>query len=212
MMPTMTPATADTYHHGDLPNALRAAAVDVIAEKGLGGFSLREVARRAGVSHTAPAHHFGDMAGLLTSLAAEGFEHLAEEMSVATEGIDDPAERIVALGQAYVRVGSTYPSHCEVMFRDDLVHDDDPRLQHCGLTAYAVLHDGVVALAEADGLELDVETAARTLWSAMQGLLVLYPKMVGIDETQDRMPPRRDDLVVEFTETIVAGLRARFAG
>ena len=72
MMTSVTSAT--TYHHGDLPNALRRAAVEVIEERGLGAFSLREVARRAGVSHTAPAHHFGDMRGLLTSVAIEGFD------------------------------------------------------------------------------------------------------------------------------------------
>src|SRR5258707_3669661 len=67
----------DRYHHGDLPNALRRAAVEVIEERGLAAFSLREVARRAGVSHNAPAHHFGDVRGLLTSLAVEGFDLLS---------------------------------------------------------------------------------------------------------------------------------------
>jgi AcrR family transcriptional regulator len=200
----------DRYHHGDLPNALRRAAVEVIAEKGLGGFSLREVARRAGVSHTAPAHHFGDMAGLLTSLAAEGFAHLAEETATAIAGIDDPAERMVALGQAYVRVGAQYPSHCEVMFRDDLLHDDDPDLEQWGWTAYGVLHGAVTALAEDEQLDLDVDAAARLCWSAMQGLLTLYPKFVHIDARYGATTPARDDLVVDFTETLVAGLRSRF--
>ena len=74
-MITVTSAT-DRYHHGDLPNALLRAAVEVIEERGLGAFSQREVARRAGVSHNAPAHHFGDTRGLLTSLAIQGFEVL----------------------------------------------------------------------------------------------------------------------------------------
>jgi AcrR family transcriptional regulator len=83
-------AMTDRYHHGDLPNALRAAAVDVIAESGIGGFSLREVARRAGVSHNAPAHHFGDMTGLLTSLAVEGFVHLRDDTSAAIAASTTP--------------------------------------------------------------------------------------------------------------------------
>ena len=65
-MPPQAPTRP--YHHGNLPDALRAAAAEVITEKGVGGFSLREVARRAGVSHTAPAHHFGDTTGLLKVL------------------------------------------------------------------------------------------------------------------------------------------------
>ena len=69
-----------TYHHGDLPAALRAATAQLVSEKGPSGFSLREVARRAGVSHAAPAHHFGDAEGMLTSVAAEGFAKLADEL------------------------------------------------------------------------------------------------------------------------------------
>ena len=93
------------YHHGNLPTALRCAAAEVITEHGLGGFSLREVARRAGVTHTASAHHFGDVTGLLTSLAAEGFERLYEVTSAAVAEHADPVERLVALGQAYVATG-----------------------------------------------------------------------------------------------------------
>ena len=92
----VTSATAEQqpYHHGDLPNALRRAAVEVIAERGLGAFSLREVARRSGVSHTAPAHHFGDVRGLLTSIAEEGFEALRAVTQAAADQHTDPAERV----------------------------------------------------------------------------------------------------------------------
>jgi AcrR family transcriptional regulator len=85
---------AERYHHGDLPNALLAAAAEVITEKGVGGFTLREVARRAGVPHAAPAYHFGDSRGLLTSLAVQAFELFAEHMDAAGRGIDDPAEQL----------------------------------------------------------------------------------------------------------------------
>ncbi len=66
------------YHHGDLRRALLAAALEAIEESGPAALSLRDLARRAGVSHAAPAHHFGDKAGLLTALAAEGFDLLAD--------------------------------------------------------------------------------------------------------------------------------------
>jgi len=197
----------DRYHHGDLPNALRRAATEVILEKGVGGFSLREVARRAGVSHNAPAHHFGDTTGLLTSLAIEAFEHLAENTRGAIEGIDDPEMRLVALGQAYVRTGATYPAHCEIMFRDDLIDEDDPALQRVGLDAYTVLVDAVAYLADTDELDIDVDEASRLCWSAMQGLLVLHPSMTRLDHLAGREPVGRDHLVTRFTETIIAGLR-----
>src|SRR6476469_9901859 len=115
-------ATAtDRYHHGDLANALRRAAVDVIDERGMAGFSLREVARRAGVSHTAPAHHFGDVKGLLTSVAAEGFEALRQVTSEAAARHTEPVEQLRAIGEAYVALARSNPGHCVVMFRTDLV-------------------------------------------------------------------------------------------
>ena len=65
---------SDNYHHGDLQNALLQAVGEIIEEKGVGAVSLREAARRAGVSHSAPAHHFGDKIGMLTAFARKGFE------------------------------------------------------------------------------------------------------------------------------------------
>ena len=196
------------YHHGNLPTALRCAAADVITEQGLGAFSLREVARRAGVSHTAPAHHFGDVTGLLTSLAAEGFEKLHEVMSAAVAEQSDPAERLVALGRAYVVTGERYPAHCEVMFRADLIHDDDPHLQEVGVCAYGVLRDTVAAVCTAEQLDVDVDEASKLCWAAMQGLLVLHPSMVHLDLLAGRQPVERDTLVVRFAHLLLDGLRA----
>ena len=86
------------YHHGDLERALKAAAVDLITEVGPAGFSLREVARRAGVSHAAPAHHFGDSRGLLTALAVDGFRHLATQLAAARSGETDPQRQLEHIG------------------------------------------------------------------------------------------------------------------
>jgi AcrR family transcriptional regulator len=196
------------YHHGNLPTVLRRAAAEVITEQGLGSFSLREVARRAGVSHTAPAHHFGDVTGLLTSLACEGFEKLYEAMSAAAAEHSEPAERLVAIGQAYVATGALYPAHCEVMFRADVVHQDDPQLQHVGVCAYGVLHETVAAVCTAEHLDVDVDDAAKLCWAAMQGLLVLHPSMVRLDEMGGQEPVSRDTLVVSFAQLLTDGFRA----
>lgn len=200
------------YHHGNLPVALRGAAAEVISEHGLGGFSLREVARRAGVSHTAPAHHFGDVTGLLTSLAAEGFEKLYDVTSAAIAERTDPVERLVALGQAYVATGVDYPAHCQVMFRSDLIHDDDPHVQDAGVRAYGVLLDAVASLSAAERLDIDVDEAAKLCWASMQGLLVLHPSMVHLDVLAGRAPVPRETLVVRFTELVIDGLRAHRRG
>jgi len=201
--------TSDTYHHGDLPNALRCAAAEVIAEKGLGHFSLREVARRAGVSHAAPAHHFGDTTGLLTSLAVQGFDHLATVLAETTVGIDDPEARLVAVGRGYVETGLRYPAHCQVMFRADVVDCEDPAYQAAGERAYAVLTDAIRAVAAAENPDLDIDDAAELCWSTMQGLLVLHPNMVRRRETFGLPVLDLENRVTTFTRLLIEGLRAR---
>ena len=194
---------------GHLPDALRAAAVDVINEKGLSGFSLREVTRRAGVSHAAPAYHFQNAAGLLTSLAIEAFVHLRERLESAGDGIDDPIERLVALGQGYVRVGRDYPAHCEVAFRTDVLDNDNPDLQAAGLAAYAVLESAVRAIADRYNPALDVSSAANLAWSAMQGLLVLHPKMTLIAQTNGDPQEDIEVTAAKFGRLLADGFRAR---
>ena len=113
----------------------------MIGERGLAAFSLREVARRAGVSHNAPAHHFGDTRGLLTSLAVEGFEVLYATAREATAPYDDPVDRLTAMGIAYVELARTHRAHCDIMFRVDLVDPDDPALIAAGERAYGQLEE-----------------------------------------------------------------------
>jgi AcrR family transcriptional regulator len=203
----VTSVTPDRYHHGDLPNALRRAAADVIGEQGLGSFSLREVARRAGVSHTAPAHHFGDVRGLLTSLATEGFVHLRESSQAAVAAHVDPAERLTAMGEAYVLLATEHPAHCEVMFRTDVIDPDDQRLREAGMAAHAVLHATVSELIEAEGLDVDVDVAAELCWAAMQGLVVLQPKLALLDTMAGAEPVAVETRVRRLTTLMLDGIR-----
>ncbi len=189
-----------------LPDALRAAAAAVIIERGLGAFSIREVARRAGVSHAAPGYHFGDSTGLLTALAVEGFENLRREMVDAASAEDDPVERLTAIGRAYVRVAQRFPAHCEVIFREDLVHADDPELNATGLAAFTVLRDTVQAIADAHNPTLDVLTAAELCWSTMQGLVQILPKLDRIDDKSGVATSEADERVAAFTTLLVHGL------
>src|SRR5262245_39666864 len=125
-----------SYHHGNLRQALTQAALELVREQGAAALSLREVARRAGVSHAAPAHHFGDKAGLLTALATEGFIRFTEaQRAGAARGGDDPMRRFGWLGWAYVMFAAEHAAYFEVMFRPELLRRDDAALAQASRAA-----------------------------------------------------------------------------
>src|SRR6266487_7090583 len=107
------PPVTRPYHHGDLRAALLRAAVETITEAGPAAMSMREVARRAGVTHAAATYHFGDKAGLLTALAVDGYRLLGHALREAHEN----RQSFLELGVAYVRFAVTHRAHFEVMFR-----------------------------------------------------------------------------------------------
>lgn len=154
------------YHHGDLRRALLAAALEAVGEVGPAALSLRDLARRAGVSHAAPAHHFGDKAGLLTALAAQGFDLLAQTL-VATN--DDFLEA----GVAYVDFAVTHRAYFEVMFRPELYRADDPELIAARERSGAALRSGVAALS-GDGHPVDTDRDALAAWSIAHGFATLW--------------------------------------
>ncbi|MER6916120.1 TetR/AcrR family transcriptional regulator [Streptomyces sp. NPDC000594] len=121
--------TERAYHHGDLRRALLTAALDVIATEGPAALSLRDLARRAGVSHAAPAHHFKDRAGLLTAIAVEGHGLLSAALGGADDLRDLPdLNDLRDLGVRYVRFATAHPAHFQTMFRPELLRPDDPEL------------------------------------------------------------------------------------
>lgn len=198
-----------SYHHGDLAQELRLVAADLIAERGAGGFSLREVARRAGVSHAAPTHHFGDATGLLTAVAIDALQHLHDAVSAAAEGIDDPRDRLVAMGRAYVEVSVAHPGHCAVAFRHDLVNADDPDYLAAADAAHGGFFAVVAQIAEVVDEPFDVGTATSLGWATMQGLVELYSNMEEIGERHGQgTPPPIGDVAEQFGEIIVRGLSA----
>lgn len=153
-----------TYHHGDLRRTLLTAALDVIATEGPDALSLRDLARRAGVSHAAPAHHFKDRTGLLTAVAAEGYTLFADALAAAP----DLRER----GVAYVRFATGHPAHFQVMFRPELHHADDPGLLAAKARATEALRTGISALSEA-GRGGDDRLAGIAAWSLAHGFATL---------------------------------------
>lgn len=165
-----------TYHHGDLPAALLRSVRELVAEGGVGAVSVRAVARRTGVSHAAPAHHFGDRGGLLAALAAEGFRAfntaLRERLAVLPADATG-ADALTTMGRAYIEFGLANPEYYTVMFRPEMVDGDDPGLDEAGARAFGA----VVALARvclAPGTDDEtVLTTAVTVWSAVHGFVSL---------------------------------------
>jgi AcrR family transcriptional regulator len=168
---------ARPYHHGDLRRALLDAAVEVLAEAGPSALSLRHLARRAGVSHAAPAHHFGDRAGLLTAVAAEGHRLLGEALQAAWERTGEFLE----VGVAYVRFAVDHPGHFDVMFTPDLHDEDDPDLRAATAASSALLFGPLRERAPGE----DVTSAAVAAWSLVHGLAALWRNGVLPDQLGD---------------------------
>lgn len=158
------------YHHGALRQAVLAAAVDALTEVGPAELSLRDLARRAGVSHAAPAYHFGDKAGLLTAVAEEGFELLAQAVREAQTQSDD----FVEVGVAYVRFAIERRAHFEVMYRPELYRADDAALRGARQRAGELLYGGVRSMAGEDAPEADVLIDGVAAWSLVHGFASLW--------------------------------------
>ena len=160
------------YHHGDLRDALLAAADDELADNGVEGFTLRGCARRAGVSHAAPAHHFRDVRALLTEVAAHGFERLAE--ITRDYGETEPPgslARLQAIARGYVTFADRDPHHFRLIFRVDRLDGDDERYTAAGAAAFRVPVDSVGEFYGSADPMAEPALAARVigLWSLVHG-------------------------------------------
>lgn len=160
---------SSTYHHKNLPSTIISAALDVIGESGPSALSLRDLARRADVSHAAPAHHFGDKAGLLTAIAIQGFELLAEALAEAQQ----KTTGFLEVGVAYVGFAVEHPAHFAVMFRPELYRVDDLELQAAKARARETLYQGVTPFA-APKSDSSLQQAALAAWSLVHGFATLW--------------------------------------
>lgn len=132
------------YHHGNLRQALIEAAEAELTEKGVEAFSLRGVAKRAGVSHAAPTHHFGDARGLLTALAAEGFTRFRASMLEAeSQAAPDPLSRMIAAGQGYIAFAARHPALFRLIFSSDRPDFADAALDRAATDAFLHLVENV---------------------------------------------------------------------
>jgi AcrR family transcriptional regulator len=127
MPPTLRKSEERPYHHGDLPRVIVKAALEILRETQSLEFSLRELARRAGVSHNAPYKHFADKRELLTAVSAAGFEQLTDRMAREIGGLGNARKQLFALLRAYIDQGVENPALYRLMFGGYLTGPDDSR-------------------------------------------------------------------------------------
>jgi AcrR family transcriptional regulator len=175
LTPMAKPVAEKPYHHGSLRPALLRAVAELIVEKGIEGLSLRECARRAGASWSAPAHHFGDKTGMLTAFAVAGFTQLKAHMEERRDAsLDEPA-RALAVGEGYLEFALRNPGHFRVMFRAELLNKDDPEYRVASRAAFQVLEDAIGKCEASTGSVDEATLHERCLlaWSAVHGFATL---------------------------------------
>jgi AcrR family transcriptional regulator len=147
-----------TYHHGDLRSAILRAGGKLLEKQGLARLSVREAARRAGVSHNAPYRHFPDRDRLLAALAAEGFASLGK-------ALENRSGR--EMGEAYVQFALENPQRYRLMFGGVLRMDAHAELKQTARATYAALETAFA------GQGVDPQRAAAAAWSLVHGLAML---------------------------------------
>jgi len=196
----------NSYHHGDLRAALLDAVAEIVREKGPAGVSLREAARRAHVSHSAPAHHFGNKAGLLTAFATQGYQRLAEFVFAAITELapaDGPAT-LAAVGRGYVRFAVANPDQFGVMFRLELLDADDADFLTASDAAYTLLTATIARCVVERRLDADPEAMAVAAWSLVHGLAALWISGRLAGRIAERDPNRLAEAVTAlFVERIM---------
>lgn len=168
-----TPAKR-SYHHGNLKTALVLAGIDILEEEGLPALSLRAIAARAGVSHTAPKNHFGSLRGLLTAISAEGFRRHAAFMRAGLSEQSRREDRLRAALEGYVRFASEHKALFLMMFSPQHCDFSDADLREASAGSYAILADVATGLdwdkADAPGAQ---RRAELMLWSFAHGFAQL---------------------------------------
>lgn len=163
-----------SYHHGDLRKALVEAALEIAREMGADQVSLRRVARRAGVSHAAPYHHFPDRAALIAAVAEKGFRSLAEVVLEVERTIDSPLERLHEAGVTYVVFAVANPEQFRLMFSREIADTTPyPDLNTAAAAAKGVLERAVAACGAAAVGPSSEEIGVAAAWALVHGLATL---------------------------------------
>lgn len=191
--------TKKTYHHGNLRNALLAAALALVEESGLEGLSLRKVAARVGVSHAAPEHHFPTMRHLMNAMATAGFEMFTRAMAVErAQASQEPIEQMRAAARGYLAYARRHPGLFRLMFTANLLDWTDPALQQQAGLGRRQLEE--ICAPAADVMGLRTEAGRRSLenlvWSQVHGRahLMIDRKLPDADEPDCPFPEQPLDI------------------
>jgi AcrR family transcriptional regulator len=183
----MAKKTTKAYHHGDLREALIKAGRAILEKDGVEALTLRACARKAGVSHAAPQHHFASISDLLAEIAATGFEDFVKALDRGAARSAVPVEKLKAMGQSYVAFARERPAVYQLMFGVAAPLSSE-RLRAARIAAWKQLADAVSAVAGPD----DKEAKAMQVWSAVHGFSMLVigqqlPPVVNISQALKRV-------------------------
>ncbi len=205
---TVTPKPRGRHHHGDLRRALLDAVAEIVLEQGPEAVTLRECARRAGVSHSAAAPHFGDKRGLLTAFAVEKSDRLARSMEEAVAALPagaDARARLAATGRGYLAFARANPAHFRLMFRTDLIDTANPAWRAAASGAWAPLATAMAAVAPgAEGRALRARLALA--WAAVHGFCTLRLEVPGAElwAGEERAAEVAEDMIALLVEACAA--------
>ena len=194
------------YHHGNLKEALMRAALDLIAEKGPGGFTFAEAARSAGVSAAAPYRHFRDRDELLANVALRGFGQFEAALTTAwDDGRPDPFAAFERMGKAYLAFARTEPAYYSAMFEAGVPLDTNPDLRQAGDRAFAVLRTAAEALIAMlpSASRPPALMVALHVWALSHGIASLFGRG---DAARRTLPMSAEELLEAGTLVYLRGL------
>lgn len=184
------------YHHGDLRRALMVAALAALDESGVDAVTIREVARRAGVAHSAPANHFKDRAALLTAVAVQIFGDVqqAVEKALATNSAGRD-ERLSVFADAIVRFALRHPNRYRLLWRKDCLDVTDMNLDAAGTVIYETVKQVLGPVATSRTISADTQVIAA--WSMIHGYVSLRLDGTLIDGTDEANGKPRAAAIVD---------------
>ena len=201
------------YHHGDLKNALIQAAIEILAQEGAAGLSLRKAARRAGVSHAAPYAHFADKQALIAAVSTEGYRRIQARIRAATARYPgQPLRRLVEGAWAYLTFALEDPAHFRITLSGVVADEENyPELVQATVESFQLVVE-IVTACQAEGIlrPAPPELMAVSLWSAVHGLASLAIEQQLSHSVLERFSMRR--LLIETLSPFVQGaIPPRFA-
>lgn len=168
-----TSAAKPSYHHKALRQALLDAVLQLVKENGVAGFTLREAAKRVGVSHSAPYRHFSSREQLLAMLATEGHRELVQALRLALEGCSNSRERLIAMAEEYVHFAMHRTPLFQVMFSSEHSSEEFPELATAQGETMSFLMEEIATGQKSGAIRQSVRDHALAGWSAIHGLSIL---------------------------------------